>query len=128
MTADPRPLAARGRRADWPNGLGYTLTTLVGEWDVWLPLGRDGCWVANFVPCGLSHVTWNGIGRSAAQAIQAAFEVLVEAYPNEVSRDALGEAIGYKRSSRDTYIQRLQARQLVTTQRNAVHASDELFR
>ncbi len=59
---------------------------------------------------------------------RAVFEVLVRAYPNEVSRDALGEEIGYKRSSRDTYIQRLQARQLVTTQRNAVRASDELFR
>ncbi len=59
---------------------------------------------------------------------KAVFEVLVREYPNEVSRDALGDEIGYKRSSRDTYIQRLQARQLVTTQRNAVRASDELFR
>ncbi len=72
MTADPRLLAARGRRRDWPNRLGYTLTTVDGEWDVWYPLGRDGCWVANFVPCGLMRVTWNGVGGNAAQAIRAA--------------------------------------------------------
>jgi hypothetical protein len=30
-----------------------------------------------------------------------------------VPRDDLGEAIGYKRSSRDTYLQRLAARKLV---------------
>ncbi len=53
---------------------------------------------------------------------------LCGAYPDSVSRDALSEATGYKRSSRDTYIQRLQARRLVTTNgRGHVRASDELF-
>jgi hypothetical protein len=58
---------------------------------------------------------------------RAIFDVLVREYPNEVSRDSLSESIGYRRSSRDTYIQRLQARQLLTSRRNAVRASDHLF-
>lgn len=44
-----------------------------------------------------------------------------------VSRDELSELTGYKRSSRDTYIQRLSARRLLTTDRDGVTASKELF-
>lgn len=55
------------------------------------------------------------------------FEVLVRAWPNLVDRDVLTERTGYKRSSRDTYLQRLSARQLITIERGAVRASDLLF-
>ncbi len=42
--------------------------------------------------------------------------------------DELDEATGYKRSSRDTYIQRLMARRLVrVVDRGKVVASEELF-
>lgn len=51
----------------------------------------------------------------------------VKTYPGTADRDAISEATGYKRSSRDTYIQRLVARRLLTTERGAVRASDELF-
>jgi len=44
-----------------------------------------------------------------------------------VTRDAISKATGYKRSSRDTYIQRLGARRLVTSTRDGVVASEELF-
>jgi hypothetical protein len=55
-------------------------------------------------------------------------EILVQAYPQAVDRDSLSEATGYKRSSRDSYLQRLKARQLVTESgRGAVRASDMLF-
>jgi hypothetical protein len=55
-------------------------------------------------------------------------EILVQAYPQPVDRDSLSEATGYKRSSRDSYLQRLKARQLVTESgRGAVRASDMLF-
>jgi hypothetical protein len=60
---------------------------------------------------------------------QVVFEAVIREYPNEVRRDDLDERIGYKRSSRDTYIQRLQARELVvTTGRAAIKANPNLFR
>lgn len=58
---------------------------------------------------------------------KAIFEIVVREYPSEVERAALDDMINYKRSSRDTYIQRLMARQLVTAQRNAIRASTTLF-
>lgn len=54
--------------------------------------------------------------------------VLIDAYPREVDRSAIDEATKYKRSSRDTYLQRLGARRLVVPAGNgAVKASEGLF-
>ncbi len=56
------------------------------------------------------------------------FEALVSAYPATISRDSLEEATGYKRSSRDTYVQRLRSRQLLeVVGRGELRASGELF-
>lgn len=52
---------------------------------------------------------------------------LVNAWPTTVPRDDLSDATGYKRSSRDTYIQRLKARELVRTSSDGVAAADHLF-
>jgi hypothetical protein len=55
-------------------------------------------------------------------------EVLIGRYPDAVDRDDLDESTGYKRSSRDTYLQRLSARQLVeSVGRGSVRASSNLF-
>lgn len=54
-------------------------------------------------------------------------EAVVDGYPQAVDRDAISEQTGYKRSTRDAYIQRLQARRLVSTVRDGVKASKELF-
>ena len=55
-------------------------------------------------------------------------EVLIRHYPDEVDRESLGEATEYKRSSRDTYLQRLASRKLVVTGgRGTVKASPDLF-
>jgi len=55
-------------------------------------------------------------------------EVMINAHPQPVERDAIDEATGYKSSSRDTYLQRLAARRLVrAVGRGAVAASAELF-
>jgi hypothetical protein len=53
-------------------------------------------------------------------------EHLIDAYPSGVARDDLSERTGYKRSSRDTYLQRLRARQLITTDGDP-RAADTLF-
>jgi DNA-binding IclR family transcriptional regulator len=55
-------------------------------------------------------------------------EHLVAAHPDGVARDELDEATGYKRSSRDTYLQRLGSRRLVVSEPGSrVRASDMLF-
>lgn len=52
---------------------------------------------------------------------------ICEAYPAAVDRDALSETTNYKRSSRDTFLQRLSARWLVVCDRGSVRAAEELF-
>jgi hypothetical protein len=54
-------------------------------------------------------------------------EVAVRAYPEWVARDQVSEDTGYKRSSRDAYIQRLASRRVLATECGAVRARDELF-
>ena len=55
-------------------------------------------------------------------------EVLIGAHPDCVSRESLDEATGYKRSSRDAYLQRLSAKELVEEpSRGMVKATDNLF-
>ncbi len=55
-------------------------------------------------------------------------EALIRAYPKAVEREALSEATGYMRSSRDTYLQRLSARRLVVVcGRGEVMANESLF-
>jgi len=54
-------------------------------------------------------------------------ELLCRHYPDPVDRERISDATGYKRSSRDTYLQRLGARRLITTDRAGVRASEELF-
>lgn len=55
-------------------------------------------------------------------------ELLVARYPDSMPREEIDELSGYKRSSRDAYLQRLRARKLVVAAgRGAVTASDHLF-
>lgn len=52
---------------------------------------------------------------------------LVEKYPSAVDRSAIDQATGFKRSTRDAYIQRLKSRRLVEMQGSAVAAAACLF-
>ncbi len=67
---------------------------------------------------------WN---QKLPEGEKRVLECAVDAYPDGVSRDKIDAVTGYKRSSRDTFIQRLRARQLVTTSNDSVRASDMLF-
>jgi len=59
---------------------------------------------------------------------RAILRVLVERYPDAVPRDALTDETNYKRSTRDAYLQRLSAKQLVIdAARGEVRASETLF-
>jgi hypothetical protein len=53
--------------------------------------------------------------------------LIVDCYPDEIDRDTLSEASGYKRSTRDAYLQRLGARRLVDIVPGGVRASSMLF-
>ncbi len=53
--------------------------------------------------------------------------VLIHEYPAWMPRERLDESTGYKRSSRDTYLNRLSARHLIETRRGEVCASERLF-
>src|ERR1700722_16320119 len=54
-------------------------------------------------------------------------EFLIGHYPNAVERQEIDAATSYQRSSRDAYLQRLGARELVETRGRDVKASDDLF-
>jgi hypothetical protein len=54
-------------------------------------------------------------------------QVILEAYPQAIAREAIDEQTGYKRSSRDTYLQKLKARELIVAARIEVRARGELF-
>jgi hypothetical protein len=59
---------------------------------------------------------------------RAILEQLVASYPQGVDRKALSESTGYQRSSRDAYLQRMNAKRLIQiVGRGEVKAADELF-
>jgi hypothetical protein len=59
---------------------------------------------------------------------RAVLEVVVAEYPEPVDREYITARTQYQRSSRDTYLQRLRARHLITEPgRGLVRASDALF-
>lgn len=58
---------------------------------------------------------------------RAVLKAVLPAWPKPVDRERIGEVTGYKRSTRDAYIQRLRARQVVETIGGGVKSSDALF-
>lgn len=67
---------------------------------------------------------WQGKLPSGEWAI---LEQLIASYPKALSRDSLEESTGFKRSTRDAYIARLQAKELIVSGRGEVTASENLF-
>ena len=66
-------------------------------------------------------------GNRLGEGERAILQFLIERYPNFVPRGDIDDATGYKRSSRDTYLQRLKSRCLVVSQGGDVGAADALF-
>lgn len=54
-------------------------------------------------------------------------EELIDAYPETVNREVLSERTGYQRSSRNTYLSRMSAREIIEVEGSQVRASDNLF-
>lgn len=57
----------------------------------------------------------------------AILKVLVDAYPDAVDREKISEETGYTRSSRNTYIQRMSAKEILTVSGSNIRASENLF-
>lgn len=57
----------------------------------------------------------------------AVFRAVLENQSNGISRDEIGEHTNFKRSTRNTYLQRLAARELVTISGDLVRPSETLF-
>jgi hypothetical protein len=66
--------------------------------------------------------------KNLVQGESVIFGLLVEAYPDIISRESITEKTGYQRSTRDAYIQRLERRKLVRAlSKGLVIASEKLF-
>lgn len=65
--------------------------------------------------------------RTLPEGERKVLEVLIQAWPNEVPRDDIDAATGYKRSSRDAYLQRLSARELIAATSGRASAAPTLF-
>lgn len=78
------------------------------------------------LPTGEELREW-WLGRLGEGGERRTLEVLIAEHPAEVPRDQLQESTGYTRSSSNTFVQRLGAKQLVMTSRDGVRASDNLF-
>lgn len=55
------------------------------------------------------------------------FDLLVKSYPEWVDREEIDEATGYKRSTRDAYLQRMKPKRIIDVDRGMVRASEKLF-
>lgn len=82
----------------------------------------------DFEPLPTGSALWEYWRARLPEGERRILEVLVAAYPEPVDRAALEDGAGYKRSTRDTYLQRLGARRLIElVGRGAVKASALLF-
>lgn len=73
---------------------------------------------------------WVGDDRTAGALPKGEREILaivIEHHPNPVDREVISERTGFKRSTRDAYLQRLANRRLVVSDRGPVRAAATLF-
>jgi DNA-binding MarR family transcriptional regulator len=87
--------------------------------------GRQAMPDARALPTGteLQEYWLARLGAGEAKILRA----LLDAYPDLVTKEQLSEQTGYKRSSRDTYLQRLAARSLIEPRMGEVRAAPTLF-
>lgn len=84
--------------------------------------------LGNYEPLPTGVALQEHLMRTLPEGERKMLKILIDAHPNAVERDVLSEQTGYQRSSRDAYLQRLSARELVVQEgRGMVRASDNLF-
>lgn len=83
---------------------------------------------SNFTPLPTGEDLQNYWLSNLPQGEAAILQMLIDAYPDSVSRDELSQKTGYQRSSRDAYIQRMASKEIVVAVgRGEVKASETLF-
>lgn len=80
-----------------------------------------------FAPLPIGLALREHVLANLPQGERRILECVIESYPAPAPRDAISEHSGYLKSSRDTYLQRLTARELVITTKDGVRASSTLF-
>lgn len=81
----------------------------------------------NFEPLPTGSALREHVLRMLPEGERKVLQVLISAYPEQVRRETIDEHTDYKRSSRDAYLQRLSARELIETDGGAPRASATLF-
>jgi hypothetical protein len=82
---------------------------------------------ADFDPLPTGRALRQRVLSELPEGERKVLECVVANYPRTVPREAIDKYTGYKRSSRDAYVQRLGARELVVTSGDGVTASGHLF-
>lgn len=82
----------------------------------------------DFEPLPTGPALRDQVLRDLPEGEAKVLQVLIDHYPDLVSRDEIDVVTGYRRSSRDTYLQRLRLRELVEVAKGGVvRARDNLF-
>lgn len=82
----------------------------------------------DFEPLPTGPALQDHLMRSLPEGEKKILSALIAAYPDGLERDAITEATGYQKSTRDRYLLYLAAKELVdTSQKGFVIASDKLF-
>jgi len=103
------------------------LVEIAGDRVIATPLGVEALG-PDFEPLPTGEALRERVLRELPDGERRVLEILIDAYPRCVSREQIDIATGYKRSSRDTYLQRLRLRELVEARSGGeVRASDNLF-
>jgi len=82
---------------------------------------------SDFTPLPTGAALREHVLRTLPEGERKVLDILIQQYPDHVPRGAIEEATGYKRSSRDAYLQRLNARELVHITGGGATASADLF-
>lgn len=80
-----------------------------------------------FEPMPTGEALRERVLRELPEGERRVLMLAIDVWPDAIDRDAISAGTGYSRSTRNTYLQRLSARELVTTSGDGVRASDDLF-
>lgn len=84
--------------------------------------------LVNFEPLPTGEELRDHWRRELPQGERAIFEILLRAYPDDVDREEIDALTGYSRSTRNTYIQKMAAKELIqVTTPGRIKANDHLY-
>lgn len=99
-----------------------------GDGRIWITPAGVAALGKNYKPLPTGRALREYWLQKLPQGEKAIFEHVIHAHTQGVSRDRLSELTGYKRSTRDRYIQLLQTRELIERGGGVVKAKAELFK